>query len=107
MYESSSEGLKLTAIRNGTAAHQAGFSCGDLLIAVQGLKASENTLKQLLNRANVGDVLQCHLFRQQRLLQLDLTLVPAAATVAVLKPLSQRTAWPGIAWPQPSPAELN
>ena len=107
MYESSNEGLKLTAIRNGTAAHQAGFSSGDLLIAVQGLKASENTLKQLLNRANVGDVLQCHLFRQQRLLQLDLTLVPAAATVALLKPLSQRTAWPGIAWPQPSPAELN
>ncbi len=100
LFEGVAEGLKLTVVRNGTAAHQAGFSSGDLLIAVQGLKASESTLKQLLSRASVGDVLQCHLFRQQRLLQLDLTLSPAAATVAVLKPLSQRTAWPGIPWPQ-------
>ena len=101
LFEGSAEGLKLTAVRNGTAAHQAGFSSGDLLIAVQGFKASENTLKQLLSRASPGDVLPCHLFRQQRLLQLDLQLWPAAATVAVLKPLSQRTAWPGIPWPQP------
>lgn len=100
LFEGAAEGLKLTAVRNGTAAHQAGFSCGDMLIAVQGLKASEHTLKQLLSRAAAGDVLPCHLFRQQRLLQLDLQLQPVAATVAVLTPLSQRTAWPGIPWPQ-------
>ncbi len=98
LYESKADGLLLTAVRNGTAAHQAGFSSGDLLIAVQGLKASENTLKQLLSRSGPGDVLQCHLFRQQRLLQLALCLAPAAATVAVLTPVEQHTPWPGISW---------
>ncbi len=97
-YEVKPEGLLLTAVRNGTAAHRAGFSAGDVLIAVGQLKATEQTLRQMLLRAVPGDVLCCHLFRQQRLVQLNLLLEAAPETVAVLKALSQRTRWPGVIW---------
>ncbi len=97
-YEARPEGLLLTAVRNGTAAHWAGFSSGDMLIAVAQLKATEATFRQCLLRAAADDVLQCHVFRQQRLVQLALQLEPVPATVAVLKAISQRTQWPGISW---------
>lgn len=97
-YEARPEGLLLTAVRNGTAAHRAGFSSGDMLIAVAQLKATEATFRQCLLRAAEDDVLQCHVFRQQRLVQLTLQLEPVPTTVAVLKAISQRTQWPGISW---------
>jgi len=97
-YEARPEGLLLTAVRNGTAAHRAGFSSGDMLIAVAQLKATEATFRQCLLRAAADDVLQCHVFRQQRLVQLALQLEPVPTTVAVLKAISQRTQWPGISW---------
>lgn len=97
-YEARPEGLLLTAVRNGTAAHRAGFSSGDMLIAVAQLKATEATFRQCLLRAAADDVLQCHVFRQQRLVQLTLQLEPVPTTVAVLKAISQRTQWPGISW---------
>jgi predicted metalloprotease with PDZ domain len=98
-YEAKSEGLLLTAVRNGSAAHRAGFSCGDLLIAVAQLKATEATLRQVLLRAAAGEVLVCHLFRQQRLVACELRLEAAPATVAMFRVLSRRTQWPAESWP--------
>lgn len=98
-FDVKADGLQITAVRNGSSAHRAGFSAGDLLIAVQGLKATEPTFKQMLNRNATGDTLQCHLFHQQRLLQLDLCLQAAPATVAVITAVAQKTAWPGVCWP--------
>jgi predicted metalloprotease with PDZ domain len=98
-YEVKSEGLLLTAVRNGSAAHRAGFSCGDLLIAVAQLKATEATLRQVLLRAAAGEVLVCHLFRQQRLVACELRLEAAPATVAMFRVLSRRTQWPAESWP--------
>jgi predicted metalloprotease with PDZ domain len=69
-----------------------------MLIAVAQLKATEATFRQCLLRAAADDVLQCHVFRQQRLVQLALQLEPVPTTVAVLKAISQRTQWPGISW---------
>lgn len=97
-YEVKPDGLLLTAVRNNTPAHRAGFSSGDVLVAVMELKATEATFRQVLMRAAVGDVLRCHLFRQQRLVQLDLQLEAAPETVAVFKVVSQRTSWPGAFW---------
>lgn len=97
-YEVKPDGLLLTVVRNGTAAHSAGFSSGDLLMAVNELKATEATFRQVLMRAAPGDVLRCHLFRQQRLVQLQLQLEATPATVAVFRVVAQRTSWPGTPW---------
>ncbi len=97
-YEAKPEGLFLSAVRNGSAAHRAGFSSGDLLIAMENLKASEQTFKQMLLRAAPGDTLNCFVFRQQRLISIPWQLEAVPANVAVLTAVSQLTAWPGVAW---------
>lgn len=101
-YETKPDGLLLTAVRNGTAAHRSGFSCGDLLIAIEDLKASEATFKQLLQRATPGQQLRCFVFRQQRLIAIQWQLETPAATVAVLSAQTQKTAWPGVSWQNPA-----
>lgn len=100
-YEAKPEGLLLSAVRNGSAAHRAGFSSGDLLIAIDDLKATEPTFKQMLQRAAPGDQFSCFVFRQQRLVPILWQLDTVPANVAVLTAVSQQTAWPGVGWVAP------
>lgn len=93
-YDAKTDGLLLTAVRNDSAAHQAGLSKGDLIIAVGGLKASEATWKELLQRHPVGAKLELHYFRQQRLFSCWLQLTEAPATVAVLAASEEHASWP-------------
>jgi predicted metalloprotease with PDZ domain len=99
IYEAKAEGLVISSVRNGTAAHQAGLSAGDTLVAVNSLKASEATWQQLLGRHQPGDTLTLHLFRQQKLLCLQLILPDTPQTVAMLSATAQITPWPGVPWP--------
>lgn len=104
-YEVKPEGLFLSAVRNGSAAHRAGFSSGDLLIAIENLKATEQTFKQMLLRAAPGDTFSCYVFRQQRLLAIRWQLEAVPATVAVLTAVAQQTVWPGAPWISSTTAE--
>jgi len=69
-------GAKLTQVHEGGAAHQAGLSAGDILIALDGLRVNGNpsNLEQLLSRYRVGDSLAVHAFRRDELMSFDLTL---------------------------------
>jgi predicted metalloprotease with PDZ domain len=69
-------GARLNAVHEGGAAHQAGLSAGDILIAVDGLRVSGNpcNLEQLLARYRVGDVVTVHAFRRDELMTFDVTL---------------------------------
>lgn len=83
-YEAKTEGLIVKSVVLGTAAHRAGIACKDQIVAIDGLKASEQNLQQVLNRKPLGSQILIHLFRAQRLLQLSFELVAAAKTTAVL-----------------------
>jgi len=69
-------GVKLTQVHEGGAAHQAGLSAGDVLIAVDGLRANGNpsNLDQLFARYRVGDTVTVHAFRRDELMTFDVTL---------------------------------
>ena len=69
-------GVKLTQVHEGGAAHQAGLSAGDVLIAVDGLRVNGNpsNLDQLLARYRVGDTVNVHAFRRDELMAFDVTL---------------------------------
>jgi predicted metalloprotease with PDZ domain len=69
-------GVKLTQVHEGGAAHQAGLSAGDLLIAVDGLRVNGNpsNLDQLFARYRVGDTVTVHAFRRDELMTVDVTL---------------------------------
>jgi predicted metalloprotease with PDZ domain len=69
-------GAKLTQVHEGGPAHQAGLSAGDVVIAIDGLRANGNppNLDQLFARYRVGDTVTVHAFRRDELLSFEVTL---------------------------------
>ncbi len=69
-------GAKLTQVHEGGAAHQAGLSSGDILVAVDGLRVNGNpcNLDQLFARYRVGDTVTVHAFRRDELMTFEVTL---------------------------------
>ncbi len=85
-------------------AEQAGLAPGDILLAINGQRASPDQLKRLHARAGAGDVWQAHAMRDARLVQLQAVL-PASAPGPVALSLApdasaaaarQRKRWLGI-----------
>jgi predicted metalloprotease with PDZ domain len=94
---------KLSAVHEGGAAHLAGLSAGDLLVAVDGLRVTGNpaNLEALLSRYRVGDTVQVHVFRRDELMAFTVQLqgdrVPAIGLVidtarkpVAIRPTTQR-----------------
>ncbi|NML62816.1 M61 family metallopeptidase [Massilia sp. RP-1-19] len=67
---------KLSQVHEDGAAHRAGLSAGDLLVAVDGLRVAGNpcNLDGLLSRFKVGDTVTVHAFRRDELMTFDLVL---------------------------------
>ena len=67
---------KLSQVHEGGAAHSAGLSAGDLLVAVDGLRVAGNpcNLDGLLSRFKVGDTVAVHAFRRDELMTFDVVL---------------------------------
>jgi predicted metalloprotease with PDZ domain len=59
--------MKLLAVYAGGAAERAGLAAGDHLVALDGLKATVETLRTLLERHAPGDTLRVHAFRRDEL----------------------------------------
>jgi predicted metalloprotease with PDZ domain len=92
--------VKLAHVTTGGAAHKAGLSAGDLLVAINGLRVSGN-LDKLLSRHAPGERVQCHAFRRDELMTFTVTLDAAPADTCVLtlsgqaddKARARRDAW--------------
>jgi predicted metalloprotease with PDZ domain len=69
-------GAKLTQVHEGGAAHLAGLSALDVVIAIDGLRVNGNpsNVDALLARYRVGDRVQVHAFRRDELMAFDVTL---------------------------------
>jgi len=69
-------GAKLTQVHEGGAAHQAGLSALDVVIAIDGLRVNGNppNVDTLLARYRVGDRVTVHAFRRDELMAFDVTL---------------------------------
>ncbi|UOD33407.1 M61 family metallopeptidase [Massilia violaceinigra] len=67
---------KLTQVHEGGAAHTAGLSAGDILVAVEGLRVagSPSNLDALLSRYKVGDTVAVHAFRRDELMTFNVQL---------------------------------
>jgi len=91
---------KLANVYEGGAAHRAGLSGGDLLVALDGLRVSATNLDSLLARYRVGDTVVVHAFRRDELLSFDVSLIaddaPQMELAAEAKPVAAvraRDAW--------------
>lgn len=87
LYQVTNEGLQISAVPLGSAAYQAGLMVGDLVIAVNHYKATEQNFQQVMQRVALGNSLTLHYFRQQRLLSTELLLQAAPEYIAWLQPI--------------------
>jgi predicted metalloprotease with PDZ domain len=69
-------GARLSQVHEGGAAHQAGLSAGDIVIAVDGLRVNGNpcNLDGLFARYRVGDTVSVHAFRRDELMVFEVRL---------------------------------
>jgi predicted metalloprotease with PDZ domain len=93
---------KVASAYEGGAAHQAGVSAGDLLIAIDGLRVSATNLDALLARYRLGDSVTLHVFRRDELMAFTATLAADDAPQSTLTPQPKpaaaarmRAAWLG------------
>jgi predicted metalloprotease with PDZ domain len=91
---------KLANVYEGGAAHQAGLSAGDLLVALDGVRVGATNLDALLARYRVGDSVALHVFRGDELMAFSVLLAaddaPSVALSAQSAPpalVKKRAAW--------------
>ena len=65
---------KLSSVHENGAAHLAGLSAGDLLVAIDGLRVTATNLETLLSRYGVGSNVDVHAFRRDELMTFTMTL---------------------------------
>ena len=79
---------KLRQVHEGGAAHTAGLSAGDVLVAFDGIRVTSSNLDGLLSRYKVGQQVTVHAFRRDELMAFEVLLqgdrVPAI-TLAVVE----------------------
>ncbi|MFA5703116.1 MAG: PDZ domain-containing protein [Advenella sp.] len=73
-------------IENG-AAHKAGLSANDTLVAIDGIKVDSGNLDTLLKRYQPGQKILIHVFRRDELRSFTLVLNPPAQNECVLEPI--------------------
>ncbi len=80
---------KLANVYEGGAAHRAGLSAGDVLVALEGIRVSNN-IETLLARYRVGDTVTILAFRRDELMTFSVRLLadvaPQVALNAEIKP---------------------
>jgi predicted metalloprotease with PDZ domain len=93
--------MKLLAVYAGGAAERAGLAAGDHLVALDGLKATVETLRTLLERHAPGDTLRVHAFRRDELAEHKVLLADPPADTCFLAlqenpgedAMTRRTQW--------------
>ena len=91
---------RLASVYEGCAAHRAGLSANDLLVAIDGLRVTATNLETVLARYRVGDPIAIHAFRRDELLCFTAILNADSAPKKVLTIQSEpqsapvlRSAW--------------
>lgn len=93
---------RLTHIYAGGAAHRAGLSAGDVVIAADGLRVTGN-LETMLARRKPEGSMKIHAFRRDELMLFELPLLPAPSDICWLaladdaeqSTLARRASWLG------------
>jgi predicted metalloprotease with PDZ domain len=78
--------VRLATAYDGGAAQHAGLSAGDVLLAIDGLRVTAQTLDKQLARRQAGDTIKVHAFRRDELVAFDVRLDPPPADTAKLAP---------------------
>ena len=93
---------KLANVYEGGAAHRAGLSALDLLVAIDGLRVTASNIDALMSRYGIEDTVNVHAFRRDELMAFTVVLqaddAPQLTLAAAPKPVAAarlRSAWLG------------
>jgi predicted metalloprotease with PDZ domain len=88
-FKTQGESLVVRQVFEDSAAHRAGLSAGDVLIAVNGLRIGHSTaaLKEVLRAYRAGDRVTLHCFRADVLRTASLQIQPPAKAACQILPL--------------------
>ncbi len=70
--KASSAGLEVQVVYADEAAHEAGLSAQDRIIAIDNLQATDSSMREIFSRYQPGDRVTVHAFRRDQLLALEL-----------------------------------
>ena len=98
---------RLQHVFSGGPAERAGLAGGDVVVAIDGLRASADAIKKLLGRRRAGETIAVHAFRRDELVVAELALEAAPedtcwltlAAVVDDDTRARRNAWLGIVPP--------
>ncbi len=93
-----SQGVKLRVLYEQGIAMQAGLAPGDILIAIDYLKVTNDNLDDTLASFSPGDKVRLHAFRDDELMQYDVVLQPSANEFAWLEIAKDGLTDAGKAW---------
>ncbi|WP_286233976.1 M61 family metallopeptidase [Thalassotalea sediminis] len=79
-YKTLSLGLQITQVLENSPAAKAGIAVNDVLIAIDGLKMNEKSIQQLASYLPTNNALSCHFFRDDQLLQTDISFIESPTT---------------------------
>lgn len=77
-------GAKLLNVYEGGAAQHAGLSAGDVVVAIDGLRATHTNLESSIAQRAAGERITLHAFRRDELMSFDVTLQAAPADTVFL-----------------------
>jgi predicted metalloprotease with PDZ domain len=78
-------GANLANVLDNGPAQKAGLSAGDVVIAIDGLKANKQNIEKLLTPYAVNDMIKVHAFRRDELMAFDLVLEPAPMNTIAMR----------------------
>lgn len=96
--------MKLAVVLRDGPAMRAGLSAGDVLVAIDGMKAAVDTIAAATTRSHPGTVVRIHAFRRDELIEVSATLDAAPLDTCMLglaatpspAALVLRKAWLGV-----------
>ncbi len=87
-FVASQEGLLVKFVRNHSAAESAGLSAGDIIVAIDEQRATQELFEQILTRKSPGETSRIVFFRKERLLNTSITWEKAYPKDWTIKPLN-------------------
>ena len=70
---------------DNSPAQKAGLAAGDVIIALNGIKANISNIEKLIAPYSTEDTIEIHAFRRDELMQFHLTPEPAPQTTCAMK----------------------
>ncbi len=79
-YKAQSGGLKISQVIENSPAAKAGIAVNDVLIAVNNLHTTEDSLQKLANHLPKNTPVKCHFFRDDKLIESELSFIDSPTT---------------------------